>query len=130
MLAIASCVIDFGIIDVSIAEKSNEFFYKRLPLHECCIVVRRGNPLESREYLSIEDLLPYSYCGPNPSRWAIDHAGIGAKIFGQADRDYGQVSGSFNAHTFYTAINIIITTNSFSVIPKAIFRKNAAAQHH
>ena len=130
MLAIASCVIDFGIIDVSIAEGSDEFYYKRLPLHECCIVVRRGHPLEGREYLSIEDLFPYSYCGPNPSRWAIDHAGIGAKIFGQADRDYGQISGSFNAHTFYTAFNIIIATNSFSVVPKSIFKKSSTDQYY
>lgn len=130
MLAIASCVIDFGIIDVSIAEKSDEFHYKRLPLHECCVVVRRGHPLEGREYLSIEDLLTYSYCGPNPSRWAIDHAGIGAKIFGQANKDYGQISGSFNAHTFYTALNIIIATNSFSVVPKSIFKKNSTTHYH
>ena len=122
MVAIASETIDFGIIDVSIAEKSDRFHHKPLPRHACCVVVRRGHPLEGQASLSIDDLLPYPYCGPNPSRWAIDHAGVGARIFGQAESDYGQISGSFNAHTFYTAFNILMATNSFSVFPKHIFK--------
>ena len=123
MVAIASETIDFGIIDVSIAETSDQFYHRRLPRHACCIVVRRGHPLEERKDITIDDLLPYSYCGPNPSRWAIDHAGVGAKIFGEAAKDYGQISGAFNAHTFYTAFNIILATNSFSVLPKIIFSR-------
>lgn len=128
MVAIASETIDFGIIDVSIAEKSDQFHHKRLRRHLCCVVVRRGHPLEGRTSLSIDDIMPYSYCGPNPSRWAIDHAGVGAKIFGEVGTDYGQITGSFNAHTFYTALNMLLNTNSFSVLLKHIFKAHHSQQ--
>jgi len=121
MVAIASETIDLGIIDVSIAEQSSEFDFRRLPRHDCCVVVRSQHPLAGKAGLTIEDLLPYSYCGPHPSRWAIDQSGIGSKIFGIAEGDTEQISASFNAHTFFTALNMILSTNAFSVFPKIIF---------
>ena len=123
MVAISSEVIDFGIIDVSIAEQSQKFQFKKLPRHPCCIVVRRGHPLEEKKSITINDLLSYSYCGPNPSRWAIDQSGVAAKIFGQSDKNNIQLSRSFNAHTCFTALNFILNTNSFSVLPKIIFNE-------
>lgn len=123
MVAIASETIDFGIIDVSIAEKSDQFQYIRLPRHLCSVVVRLGHPLIDKSNISIDDLSHYPYCGPNPSRWAIDEAGIGAKIFGEAKKNKDQIMGSFNAHTFYTALNIVLNTDSFSVLPKIIFNR-------
>jgi DNA-binding transcriptional LysR family regulator len=121
MVAIASETIDFGIIDVSIAEKSDQFQYKRLPRYLCSVVVRFGHPLVGKSNLSINDLSNYPYCGPNPSRWAIDESGIAAKIFGEDKKDNNQLMGSFNAHTFYTSLNIVLNTDSFTILPKIVF---------
>ncbi len=83
-LAILSETIDFGIIDVSIAENSNRYTFRKLPRHSCGIVVRKNHPLTKLDAVKIEHLYEYSYCGPHPSRWAIERDLLAEKLFGQA----------------------------------------------